>query len=304
MMGAEKEYAIEVKNLKIRYRTFNKVSLRGGLKGLFKNRVEVFEAVKGVSFKVQKGKIVGLVGTNGSGKSTTLKAIAGIFSPDEGSIDLHGNSVSLLSIGVGFKKRLTGRENIFISGLLMGFTEKQIKEHEQEIIDFSELGRFIDKPVETYSSGMKSKLAFSISAVLETDIILIDEVFSVGDARFKKKSFRKMKELIENENRTVIIVSHSNGQIKRLCDQVIWIHEGKFVMKAKTKRVMGIYKRFMDGELTIEEAKKRYRQLKRQDKKRRAEKRAAAELAKKQSEELEKKISSLVTSGEDAFRKT
>ena len=194
----ERENAIDVKDLHISYKCLKSFSIKRSLLQLKKTDTEVFEAVKGVSFSVKKGEILGIVGKNGSGKSTMLKAIAGIFSPDEGSIDLHGNSVSLLSIGVGFQKKLTGRENILLSGLLLGFSEEQVRAKMDEIINFAGLGKFIDMPVKTYSSGMYSKLAFSITAILEADIMLIDEVLSVGDAKFKKKSYNKMKELISN----------------------------------------------------------------------------------------------------------
>ena len=167
------------------------------------------KAVDDLSFEIRQGEILGLLGPNGSGKSTMLRAIAGIFSPDEGKIDLHGHSVSLLSIGVGFQKELTGRENIVLSGMLLGFGEEEIKKKTEEIIEFSELEEFIDMPVRTYSSGMYSKLAFSITAILETDIMLIDEVLSVGDHKFKKKSYKKMKQLIGKKDRTVVIVSHN-----------------------------------------------------------------------------------------------
>ena len=194
--------AITVKDVKIRYRFLKKISLIKSMFSLKKfAKTEYFEAVKGISFEVKKGQILGIVGKNGSGKSTMLKAIAGIFSADEGYIDLHGNSVSLLSIGVGFKNALTGRENIYLSGMLLGFDKEKIDEKIDEIIEFSELGQFIDRPVKTYSSGMYSKLAFSITAILETEIMLIDEVLSVGDAKFRKKSFEKMKSLIEDWER-------------------------------------------------------------------------------------------------------
>ena len=186
------EYAIEVENLCIQYKGVKSFSIRQSLFRGRKHKPKVVEAVKNVSFKVKKGEILGIVGKNGSGKSTILRAIAGIFSPNSGTINLHGNSVALLAIGVGFQKELSGRENILLSGMLMGFTEQQIQERMEEIIEFSELGDFIDAPVRTYSSGMHSKLAFSITAILETDIILIDEVLSVGDSHFKKKSYKKM----------------------------------------------------------------------------------------------------------------
>lgn len=238
--------AISVKDVKIRYRMLNKVSFFRALMSPNKfTKTEYFEAVKGVSFEVPKGQILGIVGKNGSGKSTLLRAIAGIFSPDEGEIDLHGNSISLLSIGVGFQNSLTGRENIYLSGMLLGFSREKIEEKIDEIIEFSELGKFIDRPVKSYSSGMYSKLAFSITAILETDIMLIDEVLSVGDAKFKKKSYAKMKELISNEDRTVLIVSHSSETIKNLCDNVLWIHDGEMRMYGTTAEVLPKYDEFM-----------------------------------------------------------
>lgn len=238
--------AISVKDVKIRYRMLNKVSFFRALMSPNKfTKTEYFEAVKGVSFEVPKGQILGIVGKNGSGKSTLLRAIAGIFSPDEGTIDLHGNSISLLSIGVGFQNSLTGRENIYLSGMLLGFSREEIEAKIEDIIEFSELGKFIDRPVKSYSSGMYSKLAFSITAILETDIMLIDEVLSVGDAKFKKKSYAKMKELISNEDRTVLIVSHNSDTIKNLCDNVLWIHDGEMKMYGTTAEVLPKYDEFM-----------------------------------------------------------
>ena len=240
----EREAAITVKNLHISYRGIKKFSIK---RSLFKkkNSKEIFEAVKGISFEVEKGKILGFIGKNGSGKSTTLRALAGIFSPDKGSIDLHGNTISLLSIGVGFQPKLTGYENIYLSGMLLGFSESQIKEKEREIIEFADIGDFIYKPVKTYSSGMHSKLAFAITAILETDIMLIDEVLSVGDAAFKEKSYNKMKELISDADRTVVIVSHSLDTIKNLCDEVLWLHEGKIKEYGKPEEVIEKYSEFM-----------------------------------------------------------
>ena len=161
----KKDITITVKDLYITYRGLKKTSIRSSF---FKpmSKVETFEALKGVSFEVEEGKILGIIGKNGSGKSTMLRAVAGIFSPDKGTIDLHGNSVSLLSIGVGFNRKLTGKENIYLSGMLLGFSEEEIKAKEKEIISFADIGDFIHKPVKTYSSGMYSKLAFAITAIL------------------------------------------------------------------------------------------------------------------------------------------
>ena len=239
------ENAIEVRDLRISYKCLNKLSIKKSLFTLKKSKAEVFEAVRGVSFNVPKGQIMGIIGKNGSGKSTMLRAIAGIFAPDSGSIDLHGFSVSLLSIGVGFQKKLTGRENIILSGMLLGFSEEHIKEKMEQIIKFAELGDFIDRPVSTYSSGMYSKLAFSITAILETDIMLIDEVLSVGDAKFKKKSYNKMKKLITDKSKTVIIVSHSSETLRKLCDTILWLHDGEVKMQGSVAEVLPVYEEFM-----------------------------------------------------------
>lgn len=239
------EIAIEVENLRIRYRCFHSVSLKKRIFKWKKTKKEVFEAVRGISFQIKKGEIVGLIGKNGSGKSTTLRAIAGVFSADEGSIKLNSDSVALLSIGVGFQKKLTGRENIMLTGMLLGYPGEKIEERMEEIIEFSELGSFIDKPVKTYSSGMFSKLAFSITAILEPEIMLIDEVLAVGDAKFKKKSFAKMKKLIADDNRTVVIVSHNTETLRKLCDRIIWLHEGEIKMIGPVEEVLTAYDEFM-----------------------------------------------------------
>ena len=241
----EREIALDVENLHICYKCLKSFSIKKSLLQLKKTTTEVYEAVRGVSFSVPKGEILGIIGKNGSGKSTMLRAIAGIFSADEGSIDLHGNSVSLLSIGVGFQKKLSGRENILLSGMLLGFSEEQVRAKMDEIIAFANLGKFIDMPVKTYSSGMHSKLAFSITAILEADIMLIDEVLSVGDAKFKKKSYNKMKELISNEDRTVLIVSHSTQTLQELCKSILWLHDGEVRMQGDTKEVLDAYDEFM-----------------------------------------------------------
>lgn len=240
------EIALEVKDLYVTYASLKNYSIKKALLKGRKSEKEVVEAVKGVSFALEKGSILGIVGKNGSGKSTMLKSIAGIFAPDSGEVDLHGHSISLMSIGVGFNNELTGRENIALSGMLLGFSKEEIAEKIERIIKFSELGKFIDYPVRTYSSGMHSKLAFSITAILETDIILIDEVLSVGDARFKKKSAKKMKSLIKDSERTVVIVSHNMNTLRKLCNLILWINDGEMLMFGPTDEVLPKYEEYME----------------------------------------------------------
>lgn len=237
-----KETAIDVRDVKITYKLMKNFSIQKNLLRRDAEKAEEFEAVRGISFQVEKGEILGIIGKNGSGKSTLLRAIAGVFCPNAGTIDLRGNTVSLLSLGVGFKDTLTGRRNIYLSGMLLGFSEKEIREKEKEIVDFAELGEFIDRPVRTYSSGMYSKLAFSITCNLETDIILVDEVLSVGDEGFQKKSLAKMESLIQDKDRTVIIVSHSIETLEELCDRVMWINEGEIVEIGEPGKVLGEYR--------------------------------------------------------------
>lgn len=241
-----RENAIEINNLCVNYRNLKSYSIKQSLLHFKKSKIEEIEAVKNVSFNVEKGNILGIIGKNGSGKSTLLKALAGIFSPNSGTIDLKGHNISLLSIGVGFQKDMTGRQNILLSGMLLGFSEKYINGKLEEIIEFAGLGKFIDMPVKTYSSGMYSKLAFSITVILEADIMLIDEVLSVGDQKFKKKSYNKMKELISHHERTVIIVSHSISTLKDLCDDVMWMDEGEIVKIGPAKQVLDEYVTFME----------------------------------------------------------
>lgn len=240
-----KEIAIDVSNVRVTYKLLKNFSIQKNLLRRDAEEAEEFEAIKGISFQVEKGEILGIIGKNGSGKSTLLRAIAGVFCPNSGTVDLKGNTISLLSLGLGFKDTLSGRKNIFISGMLLGFTEKQIKEKEEEIIEFAELGEFIDRPVKTYSSGMYSKLAFSITCNLETNIILVDEVLSVGDEGFQRKSMAKMESLIQAKDRTVIIVSHSIETLEKLCDRVMWLDAGRIMDLGQAQKVLDKYQKFM-----------------------------------------------------------
>jgi len=201
-----------------------------------------FKALNSVTFKVEHGKKIGLIGSNGSGKSTLLRMLAGTMAPDGGELKIDTDSVSLMALGVGFENELSGRENIYINGLLLGYSKVQIDKKLEEIIEFSELGDFIENPIKTYSSGMKSKLSFAIAAHIEPELLLIDEIFSVGDAKFRKKSEAKIMELIHDE-RTVVMVSHNLGIIERICDEVIWLEKGEIKMQGETREVIKQYKK-------------------------------------------------------------
>ncbi len=239
------ENAIEVRNVDVCYKTLGEESIKSILFRKKTKSKQVFRAINDVSFDVHKGEILGVIGKNGSGKSTLLRLLAGIFCADRGTVDLKGNNVSLLSIGVGFQTELSGRDNVFLSGLLLGYSLDEIRNKMDGIIEFSELGEFIDKPVKTYSSGMYSKLAFSITANLQTDILLIDEVLSVGDVKFAKKSYDYMKNMMRDEKQTVIFVSHALPSISELCDRVMWINDGVIMEIGETKTVLRHYKTYM-----------------------------------------------------------
>ncbi|HBG65442.1 MAG TPA: ABC transporter [Treponema sp.] len=237
-----KENALDVSHVSIDYKDLSRMKLaRTFAKGEVR-KSNVVRAVDDVSFSVEKGEILGIVGRNGSGKTTLLRSIAGIFQPDEGYIDTHGNRVSLMAIGIGFNGNNTGRENILKSGMLLGCSLEYVKEHMDAIIEFSELGDFIDRPVRTYSSGMYSKLSFAVTAILDTDIMLVDEVLSVGDEHFRKKSYNRMVELMKS-SRTVLIVSHATDTLKQFCNRVLWINDGHFMMLGDTEEVLAAYEK-------------------------------------------------------------
>ena len=238
------ETALEVNHVSIDYKNLMHMSMHQALLKKDVKRADIVRAVDDVSFSVEKGKILGIVGRNGSGKTTLLRSIAGIFRPDEGWIDTKGNRVSLMAIGIGFNPNNTGRDNILKSGMLLGCSLDYVKEHMEEIIEFSELGDFIERPVRTYSSGMYSKLSFAVTAIFDTDIMLVDEVLSVVDEHFRKKSYKKMEELMLS-NRTVLIVSHATDTLKKFCDDVLWINDGKFMKLGQTEEVLAEYDEFM-----------------------------------------------------------
>jgi len=207
--------------------------------------VREIEAVKRVSFEIPHGTVLGIVGANGAGKSTLVRTIAGILPPSSGRVEVHGRVSTLLALGVGFNKNLSGRDNVVLGGLAAGLKRGQLAEKYDDIVAFAELEDFMDMPMRTYSSGMYGRLAFAVAVTMEPEILLIDEALSVGDARFRKKSFRKMRELC-GENRTILLVSHALGSIKELCDQAIWIHKGELQMWDEPDAVVDAYTEFLE----------------------------------------------------------
>lgn len=201
---------------------------------------EEFWALTDVSFQIKKGERVGILGLNGAGKSTLLKIIAGVLKPTEGSVDVKGKIVPLLELGAGFDRRYTGGENIFLNGAMLGYSREFLQKKYNEIVEFSELGKFINVPIMNYSSGMRARLGFSIATVVEPDILILDEVLSVGDARFRMKSERKIKEMFDKDV-TVLFVSHSLDQVKRLCDTAMLLENGRLVMKDEVGIVAKAY---------------------------------------------------------------
>lgn len=199
-----------------------------------------FLAVKDVSFKVHAGEGWGLIGANGSGKSTLLKAISGIMKPYKGSITVNGNVAPLIELGAGFDPEMTARENIFLNGCVLGHSEQFMKEHFDEIVDFAELHDFLDSPLKNFSSGMRARLGFSIATMVKPDILIVDEILSVGDYKFRKKCEKRMNELLANGT-TLLYVSHTIDEVRRLCDHAIWIDKGVEKMQGEVNEVCDAY---------------------------------------------------------------
>ncbi len=243
MKENEDDYKIIVDNV---YKTFNVYldkanTLKEKILFLFsRNRKEKREVLKGINLKIKEGEVVALIGTNGSGKSTLLKLMTKIIYPNKGTIKINGKLTSLLELGAGFHPDFSGRENIYFNASIFGLTKKEIDNRLEQIIEFSELGTYIDNPVRTYSSGMYMRLAFSIAINVDADILLFDEVLSVGDEHFQNKCLEKMKEL-KDEGKTMVFVSHSMESVKRLCDRAIWLRNGKIEMDGNTNEVVDEY---------------------------------------------------------------
>ncbi|RFU66848.1 teichoic acids export ABC transporter ATP-binding subunit TagH [Bacillus sp. V59.32b] len=220
---------------------------------------EDYYALKNVSFEAEKGDVIGFVGVNGSGKSTLSNIIAGIVPPTGGSVQIDGNT-ALIAVSSGLNNQLTGRENIELKMLMLGFSKKEIEDLEDEIIDFSELGKFIDQPIKSYSSGMKSRLGFSISVHINPDVLIIDEALSVGDKAFAEKCLEKMNEFKE-KGKTMFFVSHSIGQMKQFCEKALWLEYGELKAYGPIDEVMPKYEKFLkEYKAMTKEERKQYRE--------------------------------------------
>jgi ABC-type polysaccharide/polyol phosphate transport system ATPase subunit len=199
-----------------------------------------FEAVKHVSFRVSKGEVVGIIGRNGSGKSTILKLVAGVYTPTSGRVRVHGSIAPLIELGAGFHHELTGRENILLNGLLLGLSKRQVHEREARIIEFADLGEFIDSPIKQYSSGMYMRLAFSVATEVDPDILIIDEILSVGDAGFQQKCFDRIKQF-RNSGKTILMVSHDTATMSPFCNRLLLIHHGSLLEEGDPARIVRRY---------------------------------------------------------------
>ena len=243
MKENKEEYKIIVDNV---YKQFNVYvdkanTIKEKILFLFsRNKKQKREILKGINLKIKKGEVVALIGTNGSGKSTLLKLMTQIIYPNQGKIITNGKLTSLLELGAGFHQDFSGRENIYFNASIFGLTKKEIDERIEEIIEFSELRDFIDNPVRTYSSGMFMRLAFSVAINVDADILLIDEILSVGDEHFQNKCFDKMREL-KKQGKTMVFVTHSMKAVTELCDRAVWLYNGKIKMDGNTKDVVDEY---------------------------------------------------------------
>lgn len=227
-LGIEKEFSI--KQAFVNFFSFNKP----------KKKKEEFWALKDVSFSVKKGEVVGLIGSNGAGKSTLLKVVSGVMKPTKGKVTVNGVISPMIELGAGFDSELTARENIFLNGAILGYSKEFLESKFEEIVEFSELRDFLDVPVKNFSSGMTAKLAFSIATIVNPEILIVDEILSVGDIKFQEKSKNKMLEMIKGGT-TVLYVSHSLDSIKQLCDRVIWLEHGQIVKIGDTDKICKEY---------------------------------------------------------------
>jgi ABC-type polysaccharide/polyol phosphate transport system ATPase subunit len=241
--------AVSVQDLGLTYTTSidKKPTLKARLKSLGrgKKHTRTVQALSGVTLDVHYGTVLGIIGSNGAGKSSLMRVISGIVPPTQGRIEVYGSVSTLLALGVGFNPSMTGRENVYLGGLAAGMSRAEIDEKFEAIAAFSELGEAIDAPMRTYSSGMYARLAFSVAAIVEPDILIVDEALSTGDAKFKEKSLNRMKEL-RTADRALILVSHALATIEDLCNEVVWLNKGKLMARGKPAEVIAEYQKFMN----------------------------------------------------------
>lgn len=235
---------IEIQNLSIRFNLASEKvdNLKEYVVKLIKRQLmfQEFLAIQDLSLNIKKGEAWALVGVNGSGKSTLLKAISGIMKPYKGSIKVNGTIAPMIELGAGFDSNLTARENIYLNGLILGHSRKYMEEHFDEIVKFAEIEKFLDSPIKNFSSGMKARLGFAVATMVNPDILICDEVLSVGDAKFKKKCKIRMKEMLDSGT-TLLFVSHNINQVKELCDHAAWIEKGKLKMAGEVNEVCDAY---------------------------------------------------------------
>jgi ABC-type polysaccharide/polyol phosphate transport system ATPase subunit len=247
---SEHSLAVSVKDLGLTYTTSidKKPTLKARLKsfGRGKKFTRTVRALSDVSIDVHYGTVLGIIGSNGAGKSSLMRVISGIVPPTQGRVEVFGSVSTLLALGVGFNPAMTGRDNVYLGGLAAGMTRDEIDSNFQAIAEFSELGEAIDAPMRTYSSGMYARLAFSVAAVVEPDILIIDEALSTGDAKFKEKSLNRIKEL-RTADRALILVSHALATIEDICNEVIWLNNGKLMARGKPTEVITAYREFVDA---------------------------------------------------------
>lgn len=244
----ETPLAVKVDDLSITYRTTfeRKPTLKQALVrfGRGQRAVREVEALKHVSFEIRTGTAMGIIGSNGAGKSTLMRAMAGILPPTSGSVEVWGKASTLLALGVGFNKELSGRENIILGGLASGLSRREVEERADDVAEWTELGDFIDMPMRTYSSGMSARVGFSVAVHMRPDILMIDEALSTGDAKFREKANAKMAELRQSA-RAMFLVSHGLGSIKEMCNEAIWLNKGELMMRGEPDEVIDAYMKFV-----------------------------------------------------------
>ena len=248
------EIAIQVKNVSKMYKLYDKASdrLKESLGLTRKKKYKEHFALKNIDFEVKKGETVGIIGTNGSGKSTILKIITGVLNPTDGDVQVNGRISALLELGAGFNMEYTGIENVYLNGTMLGFSEKEIDERLDAILEFADIGDFVNQPVKSYSSGMFVRLAFAVAINIDPDILIVDEALSVGDVFFQAKCYRKFEEF-KKQGKTILFVSHDLGSISKYCDRAILINKGVKLEEGTPKAMIDMYKKLLVGQLPLDD---------------------------------------------------